>query len=148
MKTPKLLWLGTILITSQVLSAQVPVVLTPPPWGPAGYSDVRYYYLPDIETYYDNARSEFIYYDDGIWVRTLHLPARHQNYDLYSGYKVVMVDYHGDSPYSDHATHKVKYKKGYRGAPQTTIGTPPPKQPNGRPAGPYKGKPKGRNAPE
>ena len=25
----------------------------PPPWGPAGYASVRYYYLPDIEAYYD-----------------------------------------------------------------------------------------------
>lgn len=56
MKTLKLIALGLFLFVSSLTQAQVSVRVTfgtPPAWGPAGYSNVQYYYLPDIEAYYD-----------------------------------------------------------------------------------------------
>ena len=100
---------------------------TPPLWGPAGYSDVRYYYLPDVEAYYDVQASRFIYYRGGVWNRRSYLPTQYSDYDLYNGYKVVMVDYHGKSPYKYFKEHKVKYPKGYKGTYQNTIGEKPGK---------------------
>ncbi len=35
---------------------------------------------------------------------------------------MVLTDYHGHTPYVHYKTHKVKYHKGYKGAPQKTIG--------------------------
>jgi hypothetical protein len=26
---------------------------SPPLWGPSGYSNIDYYYLPDVQAYYD-----------------------------------------------------------------------------------------------
>ena len=91
---------------------------TPPAWGPAGYSQMEYYYLPDIEAYYDVRASQFIYFGGGKWVRTTYLPRQYRNYDLYGGYKVVLTDYHGRTPYTYFDRHRVKYYKGYHGAPQ------------------------------
>lgn len=93
-----------------------------PQWGPAGYENARYYYLPDIEVYYDVQYSVFIYYYDNSWVRRTYLPSRYRNYDLYRGYKVVVTDYRGDSPYTNFNKHKNQYKKGYRDSDQRTIG--------------------------
>jgi len=125
MKTLKLIALGMILFISGSMRSQVSVSVnigTPPPWGPVGYANVEYYYLPDIETYYDIHASLFIYFHDGRWIRSRYLPRPYRHYDLYDGYKVVLHDYHGNAPYVYFKTHKAKYYKGYRGKPQKTIG--------------------------
>lgn len=100
---------------------------SPPLWGPIGYTDVRYYYIPDVEAYYDIQTSMFIYYGGGMWIHGSYLPGVYRNYDLYGGYKVVMTDYHGSSPYNHFHEHKKKYAKGYKGKPQKTIGAKPDK---------------------
>lgn len=125
MKSLKHLLIGMVFIAASSLHAQVSVsvnVGTPPAWGPAGYTDVRYYYLPDLETYYDINTSNYIYANNGKWIRARSLPQSYRNYDLYNGYKVVLTDYRGNSPYDNYNVHKVKYAKGYKGKPQKTIG--------------------------
>lgn len=117
-----------VLFLSNTAMAQVSVNINfgpPPMWGPVGYTDVRYYYLPDVEAYYDIQTSMFIYYGGGVWVHRAYLPSRYRNYDLYNGYKVVMTDYRGDAPYANFNHHKKQYARGYRGAPQRSIGNRP-----------------------
>ena len=118
------------LILAGNLQAQVSVnvnIGTPPLWGPVGYTEVRYYYLPDVEAYYDIQSSMFICFVEGDWVHRAHLPSRYKSYDLYGGYKVVMVDYHGNAPSMNFNDHKTKYAKGYRGPAQKTYGEKPGK---------------------
>jgi hypothetical protein len=126
MKTLKLIAAGIILlVSSTAMQAQVSVnvnIGSPPAWGPTGYSAAEYYYLPDVQAYYDVRQSQFIYLGGGQWVRSRNLPTQYRNYDLYNGYKVVLNDYHGSRPYSNFKNHKVKYYKGYKGKPQKTIG--------------------------
>ncbi len=125
MKTLKLLALGIILFASSAIHAQVSVSLnigTAPSWGPVGYSEVDYYYLPDVEAYYDIRATQFIYFNGGRWTRSRYLPGQYRNYDLYSGYKVVLNDYHGSRPYSNYRNDRVKYYRGYQGRPQRNIG--------------------------
>ena len=125
MKTLKLLALGIVLFVSTSMQSQVSVnvnIGTPPSWGPVGYSNVDYYYLPDVQAYYDIRASQFIYFGSGNWVRSRYLPGQYRNYDLYNGYKVVLNDYHGKTPYTHYKQHKVKYYKGYKGKPQKSIG--------------------------
>lgn len=125
MKTLKSVCFILSLFFTCVLQAQVKVNINigaPPQWGPVGYSDVRYYYLPDVESYYDVPTAMFIYNSGGVWVHRKYLPARYRNYDLYSGYKVVMPEYRGNTPYIYYKEHKVKYAKGYRGIEQRSIG--------------------------
>ncbi len=130
MKALKLTFIGLILFFSNALRSQVSVnvnVGSPPMWGPVGYTDVRYYYIPDVEAYYDVQTSMFIYFGDGIWLHRAYLPSMYSNYDLYSGYKVVINNYYGNAPYVHFHDHKAKYHKGYRGGPQKTIGPKPGK---------------------
>ncbi|RTZ05854.1 hypothetical protein [Flavobacterium sp. GSP6] len=56
MRTLKLIIVGIILFASSTIHAQVSVNLnigTAPSWGPIGYAEAEYYYLPDVEAYYD-----------------------------------------------------------------------------------------------
>ena len=125
MKTIKLLVFGLMLTLAGSVQSQLSVnvhIGAPPAWGPAGYNDARYYYLPDVEAYYDVQSSMFIYMSGNNWIRRSYLPSRYRNYDLYHGYKVVMKDYRGNSPYSDFREHRMKYGKGYRGAEQHNVG--------------------------
>jgi hypothetical protein len=121
MKTIKIAIAGLFLLVANATQAQVSVnvnIGTPPAWGPSGYSEMEYYYLPDVEAYYDVRASQFIYFGGGRWVRATRLPRQYRNYDLYGGYKVVLNDYHGRTPYTYFDRHRVKYYKGYHGAPQ------------------------------
>ena len=61
-----------------------------PPWAPPYTAGVRYYYLPDIETYYDLSNNDFVYLDDGQWLFTSSLPTIYSNYDLYNGFSVAL----------------------------------------------------------
>ncbi|MDR6845753.1 hypothetical protein [Flavobacterium granuli] len=146
MKTINFIITGLLLFAASTTQAQVSVdvnigtpnvnvhVGTPPPppppsrpspppvWGPVGYDEVEYYYLPDIQVYYDIRLAQYIYFGNGKWVRSRYLPSHCRNYDLYHGYKVVLTDYHGHSPYSHFHDHKVKYYKGYKGKPQKSRG--------------------------
>lgn len=128
MKTLKLITAGIFLFMSSMMHSQVSVnvnIGVPPLWGPVGYSNVEYYYLPDIEVYYDIRASQFIYFSGGKWCRSRYLPRPYRNYDLYNGYKVVLRDYHGSHPYYHFKNHKVKYFKGYKDNYQKTIGKNP-----------------------
>ena len=125
MKTLKLFVFGMMLLLAGSVQGQLSVrvnIGTPPAWGPAGYSDVRYYYLPDVESYYDVRNSMFIYYSGNRWIHSRYLPGRYRNYDLYGGYKVVMNDYRGERPYDHFREYRTKYARGYRGHAQRNIG--------------------------
>ena len=136
MKTIKSLIIGLLFLSAGSVQSQVSVnvnigtpqpvvvaqpkvvVVSPPEWGPVGYNNMEYYYLPDIQIYYDVRQSQYIYFGGGKWVRSRNLPSHCRNYNLYNGYKVVLTDYHGHAPYTHFNTHKTKYYKGYKGKPQ------------------------------
>ncbi len=125
MKVFKQFLIGLLFLMVSSSYGQVSVnvnIGSPPAWGPSGYTDVRYYYLPALEMYYDINTANYIYNSNGRWLRTRNIPRNYRNYDLYSTYKVVLTDYRGNAPYDNYKTHKVKYGKGYKGKPQKTIG--------------------------
>ena len=125
MKTLKLIAVGIIFLVTSSIQAQVSVNLnigTAPSWGPAGYANADYYYLPDVEAYYDVRATQFIYFGSGRWIRSRNLPGQYRNYNLNRGYKVVLNDYHGSRPYNNFNNHKRKYYKGYHGRAQRNVG--------------------------
>ncbi|HKB45577.1 MAG TPA: hypothetical protein VKC90_14365 [Chitinophagaceae bacterium] len=82
-----------------------------PVWGPVGYNYVEYYYLPDIEAYYYVPRHQFIYLSGNRWIFSASLPPRYHDYDLYSGYKVVVNE---PRPYLHFDHDRTQYGR-YRG---------------------------------
>jgi hypothetical protein len=81
-----------------------------PVWGPVGYDHVDYYYMPDIDAYYYVPNRQYIYLEGNRWTFAYNLPARF-NYDIYSGYKVVVNE---PQPYRHAEMYRTKYA-GYRG---------------------------------
>jgi len=87
---------------------------TQPDWGPVGYDHAEYYYMPDIGVYYDVPHQQYVYPNGNSWVRATVLPPRYHNFDLYSGYKVVLNE---PTPYLHDNVYRAKYAqyKGHRG---------------------------------
>ena len=79
-----------------------------PAWG-VPVTTERYYYIPDIETYYDIPSREYIYMHNGVWVRSVSVPVIYRNYDFHRGRKIVIHDYNGRAPYAYYNVHRVKY---------------------------------------
>jgi len=63
-----------------------------PAWAPEGYDDAQYYYIPDMDVYYDVPAHQFVYMNNRRWVRTAVLPANYRRYDLYKVHKVAIND--------------------------------------------------------
>ena len=77
-----------------------------PVWGPSGYDRAEYYYLPEIDVFYNVSRRQYVYEQRGRWVFSASLPRQYRNYDLYSGYKVVVND---NRPYRNAGMYRTKY---------------------------------------
>jgi len=104
MKTLKL-FIAAALFTSLLTTAQSHVI---PSWG-VPVTTQRYYYIPDIETYYDIPSRQYISLRNGVWVRSSTLPPAYRNYDLHRGRKIAINDYNGNAPYTYYNVHRVKY---------------------------------------
>ncbi len=79
-----------------------------PQWGPHGYNQVRYYYLPEINAYYDVYNRTYIYQDRRSWVTVRQLPRQFANINLYNTYKVVI---NTPNPWRDNIAHRNRYDR-------------------------------------
>ncbi|UOE50110.1 hypothetical protein MTO98_03370 [Mucilaginibacter sp. SMC90] len=113
----KIILTAAILVSSltvKIASAQISLSInigSQPAWGPVGYDHVDYYYLPDIDSYYDINAHQYVYFDNNTWVHGAALPPRFGNYDVYKSYKVVVND---RNPWVRNDVYKRKYAS-YRG---------------------------------
>lgn len=117
MRTVKYFIMAMLFLSSIPSQAQVSVNVNvgTPVWGPPVTVE-EYYYLPDVNSYYDIRAKQFIYVSNGTWVRHNSLPTRYRNYNLRSGNVVVINDYHGRAPYTKYKVHKGKYVKRHHSA--------------------------------
>jgi hypothetical protein len=111
-----LLALIVAVFLSSTVNAQISVkfglnIDRQPVWGPAGYDHVEYYYLPDLEVYYNVPQHRYYYNQRGRWISSTSLPRRYRGYDLYNSYKVVVNE---RTPYRNHNMYRDKYSS-YKG---------------------------------
>jgi hypothetical protein len=83
-----------------------------PRWAPPYYSGARYYYLPDIETYYDLASHEFIFLNNGQWNYSSDFPSIYANFDLNNCFSVVL-DVNVYRPWMHHHYYVSHYPRYY-----------------------------------
>ncbi|HTH82038.1 MAG TPA: hypothetical protein VL490_03840 [Mucilaginibacter sp.] len=117
----KIIFLAAILmgcLTFKSADAQLKISLglnigSQPDWGPTGYDHAEYYYMPDIDAYYDVPNHQYVYFQNNSWIHAAVLPARY-HFDPYNSYKVVVND---RNPWERAATYRKKYAsyKGRRG---------------------------------
>ena len=111
-----LLALGTAFAVAAPTAAHaqvsVNVQLGRPAWGPAVPAGAQYYYIPEIDGYYDLAAQQYIVLRNGAWVPVAALPG----YDPYQFHPVV-VDYRGRQPWVLVRDHRARYPRAVVVAP-------------------------------
>ena len=78
-------------------------------------SNVRYYYYPNLEAYFDNIELVYHYKVNGQWEKAENLPANYGGYSLFNKVRVNITDYDGDEPYQLIKTHKKMYPYNSKG---------------------------------
>ncbi len=95
----------------QTAEAQLRITLranigSQPVWGPTGYDRADYYYMPEIDVFYNVSRRQYVYQQRGRWIFSASLPVQYRNYNLYTGYKVVVNE---DRPYRNADMYRNQY---------------------------------------
>lgn len=117
---------ASALVAAPAAHAQVNVNvnLGRPAWGPAVPQGAQYYYIPEIDGYYDLYSQQYIVLRNGQWLPVAAL----NGYDPYRFHPVVL-DYRGRQPWVYVGAHRDRYRPVvYRPAPRPVIvrrGLPP-----------------------
>lgn len=121
MKRIEKVFLLMLLLTSFISNAQATANQTPASTE-AKKTELRYYYFPNLEAYFDLQEKVYLYREGGEWVEAEELPKNYGGYSLYNKVKVTIDDYDGDEPYLMIDAHKKKYPYNAKGrfANQTT----------------------------
>lgn len=101
--------------------AQVSVSLnigSPPVWAPPVYAHtIRYYYIPEVDCYYDAVRAGYYYNSGPRWVFSAYLPGAYRDYDIASCHHVA-VNYYGSQPYTYFSSRRYGYVQRYHSRPE------------------------------
>jgi len=75
----------------------------------------RYYYYPNLESYFDTCSSEFIFKKNGEWIRSQAMPANYRGYSLYNNFFVLLPGFEEEEPYRNINNDKKKYPANFSG---------------------------------
>ena len=82
---------------------------------PVTHCELRYYYFPNIEAFFDTKKSVYIYKDNDQWITATEIPSGYRGYSLYNKASVFINDYDGDEPIQFLKLYKKKYPYNLRG---------------------------------
>ena len=106
---------ASALVAAPAAQAQVRlnVNIGRPAWGPAIPQGTQYYYIPEIDGYYDLYTQQYIVFRNGQWLPVAAL----SGYDPYQFHPVVL-DYRGRQPWVYVGAHRDRYRTAvYRPRP-------------------------------
>lgn len=83
-----------------------------PEWASPYDDGVRYYYLPDIEAYYDLSNNNFVYLDNGHWVFSVNPPTIYAGFDLYNSF-YISLNFNVFQPWMHHQHYLFHYPRYY-----------------------------------
>ena len=83
-----------------------------PQWAPPYYQGVRYYYLPDIEAYYDLSARQFVYLSNGRWYDSPECPSVYAGFDLNDCFSIAL-DINVYQPWMHHQYYVSHYPRYY-----------------------------------
>ncbi|RZJ71044.1 hypothetical protein [Flavobacterium sp.] len=87
--------------------------------------NVRYFYYPNLQAYFDRETSTYLYTRNGNdWIESSKLPNALRGYSLSNNKRIPLTDYTGDEPYELIKEHIQKYPANY-----TTKRLPKDKEP-------------------
>jgi hypothetical protein len=101
--------LFTMLVLHATYAQARKVKETAPLFNPVTHCQLRYYYYPNLEAYYDTQKSIYYFKADGEWQTAEEIPTGYRGYSMYNKYSVFITDYDDDNICQFIAIHKKKY---------------------------------------
>ena len=80
-----------------------------PLFNPVTNCQLRYYYFPNLEAYFDTQKSIYYYKEKGEWITAEEIPDGYRGYSIYNKSTVYITDYDDDYPCQFIEIHKKKY---------------------------------------
>jgi hypothetical protein len=109
MKYKFLLSFSMLMITISYTNGQTSQQKITAPAAAEVSCDIRYYYFPNIQAYFDLKNTEYIYHDKGEWITAEELPHGYMGYSLNNKINVPIRDYNGDDIILQLEAHKKRY---------------------------------------
>ena len=95
---------AVVLATAPAAHAQVNINIGTPAWGPPAPQGTQFYYIPEIDGYYDLQAQQYIVYRNGRWIPVSVV----DGYDP-RGFHPVVLDYRGREPWVYVGNHRDRY---------------------------------------
>lgn len=77
--------------------------------------ELRYFYFPNMEAYYDLKNEVFHYQENNTWITNKQLPPNYGGYSLYKKERVILTDFEGDNPEQLIKIHRKMYPYNAKG---------------------------------
>ena len=126
MKTTLLIALGILLLPLQIVKAQDKAdnasEIQIEKKAPSSYVDVRYYYYPNMQAYFDTKSALYLINQNGVWTTSETIDFTSRGFCVRNGAYEMIKDYTGDDPQQFLAVHKLKFPANFSSKP-----TPPKK---------------------
>ena len=101
--------LAFILMIVLSANAQKTTAKVSPLIDPTTNCNLRYYYFPNLEAYYDTQKNIYYYNEFGEWKTAEEIPSGYRGYSLNNKVNVIITDYDDDNPCQFLPVHKKKY---------------------------------------
>jgi|GEM_PF-5771359 len=79
------------------------------PFDPSTNCQIRYYYYPNLEAYYDGKSGLYFYKDNGSWTSDKQIPSGYRGYGLFNKANIAINDYDDDDVIQFIESHRKKY---------------------------------------
>lgn len=124
MKKITLLAVGIFFFITQNTTAQINMndaTGTIKKTGINNFVPIRYYYYPNLQTYYDTKNGLYISLQNGNWITSEKLDLTTRGYCIKNGAHENIKDYDGDEPYTLLCEHKLQYPADYSSRPKRKL---------------------------
>lgn len=109
MKSLKITFITIFLFALSISNAQTKPAVTSKLETPTANCQVRYYYYPNLEAYFDIKKNIYYFTQNGKWVTAEEIPNGYRGYSLYNKCKIAITDYDDEDPTQFLKIHKKQF---------------------------------------
>jgi hypothetical protein len=134
MKTTILIVLGILFFPTQIVKGQdkeeAPIEIVFEKKASTTYVDVRYYYYPNMQAYFDTKRALYLIKQNGVWTTSETIDFTSRGYCVRNSAYEMLKDYNGDEPQQFLAVHQLKFPSNFSSRPVPPKKLPAPTKTN------------------
>ena len=114
-KLNTILYIFILFLTLSINAQTKKASSTAPLTDPITNCELRYYYYPNIEAFFDTKKRIYLFMEQGKWITAEEIPSGYRGYSIYNKASVFINDYDGDDPIQFITSYKKKYPHNLRG---------------------------------